>query len=51
VTFVQKGNDPYMQPIKHTLLDKMGTIHVNGPQDFEKISVNLKKMRGKERGS
>jgi len=51
VAFVQKGNDLYMQPIKRTLLDKMGTINVNGPQDFEKIRVNVKKMRGEERGS
>ncbi len=51
VAFVQIGDDMYMQPIKQTLLDNMGTIPVEEPQDFEKIRVNVKKMRGEERGS
>ena len=37
VAFVRIGDDIYMQPVKDTLLDKMGTISVDGPQDFEKI--------------
>lgn len=37
VAFVRIGDDVYMQPMKETLLDKMGAIPVDGPQDFEKI--------------
>ena len=51
VAFVQIGDDMYMQPIKQTLLDNMGTIPVEEPLDFEKIRVNVKKTRGEERGS
>lgn len=46
VAFVRIGNDVYLQPVKDTLLDKMGTIPVDGPQDFEKIRKETKKSRG-----
>lgn len=48
VAFVRIGDDIYMQPVKDTLLDKMGTIPVDGPQDFEKIREETKKSRGEK---
>jgi AbrB family looped-hinge helix DNA binding protein len=50
VAFVRIGDDVYMQPVKNTLLDKMGTTPVDGPQDFEKIREETKKKRGEKRG-
>ena len=37
VAFVQIGDDVYMQPVKDTLLDKMGIIPVDGLQDFGEV--------------
>ena len=51
VAFVRIGDDVFMRPVKDTLLDKMGTIPVDGPQDFEKIRVETKRRRGEEWGS
>ncbi len=50
VAFVRIGDDIYIQPVKDTLLDKMGTIPVDGAQDFEKIRDGVKRERGKEQG-
>ena len=50
VAFVRRGDGVYMQLVKDTLLDKMGTIPVSGPQDFEKIREQAKKRRGEDRG-
>ena len=47
VAFVRIGDDIYMQPVKDTLLDKMGTIPVSGPQDFEQIREETKKIEGR----
>ncbi len=49
VAFVRIGDDIYMQPVKETLLDKIGTIPVDGPQDFEKIREETKRKRGEVR--
>jgi len=50
VAFVRIGDDVYMQPVKDTLLDKMGKIPVDGPQDFEKIREQVIKKKGQKRG-
>lgn len=47
VAFVRIGDDIYMQPVKDTMLDKMGTIPVDGPQDFEGIREEIKKSKRK----
>ena len=51
VAFVRIGDDVFIRPVKDSLLDKMGTIPVDGPQDFENIRAENKKTRGEERGS
>ncbi len=51
VAFVRIGDEVYMQPVKDTLLDKMGTIPVDGPQDFDKIREETKRSRGERRGN
>ena len=51
MTFVRMGDDIYMQLMKDPLLDKMGTIPVDGPQDFEKIGEKMKKMRSEDQRS
>ncbi len=47
VAFVQIGDDVYMQPVKDTLLDKMGSVPVDGAQDFDEVREETKKSRGK----
>lgn len=51
VAFVRIGDDVFMRPVKNTLMDKMGTIPVDEPQDFEEIREETKRRRGEERGS
>ena len=51
VAFVRIGDDVFMRPVKDTLLDKMGTIPVDKPQDFGEIREETKRRRGAERGS
>ena len=50
VAFVRVGEDVYLQPLKDTLLDKMGTIPVDGPQDFDEVREEVKRKRSKLRG-
>ncbi len=51
VAFVRIGDDVFMRSVKDTLLNKMGTIPVDGPQDFGEIREETKRRRGEERGS
>jgi AbrB family looped-hinge helix DNA binding protein len=50
VAFVRIGDDVFMRPVKDTLLDEMGTIPVDGPQDIEKIRVEKKRREGRNGG-
>ena len=51
VTITAKEGYLLLQPVKDGLKGQMGSIEMEGRQDFEQIREETKRRRGKERGS
>jgi antitoxin PrlF len=50
VAFYETAEGLIMEPVRGTLLDKMGSVKVEGRQDFVQVREEVKKKRGKLRG-
>ena len=51
VSFIATKGAPLIQPIKNSLGGQRGSVEVDGPQDFNKVREEVKKIRGEKRGS
>ena len=47
LAIIQDGQQLILQPITETLLDLRGSVHVEAPQDFDKIRAEVITTRGK----
>ena len=50
VTFIKKEWGILMVPVRDDLENLMGSVDVEGQQDFEKVREEFKRKRGKVRG-
>jgi AbrB family looped-hinge helix DNA binding protein len=51
VAFIATEGALLIQPIRNSLGDQLGSVEVDGPQDFNKVREEVKKIRGEKRGS
>ena len=51
VAFIATEGALLIQPIRNSLGDQQGSVEAEGPQDFNKVREEVKKIRGEKRGS